>query len=102
MNNRIFLAFLVTASQIVPQIAKANHILAQNGQTAYAITIPDDAIPAEKTAAQELQMHLKQMTNADFAIVTASEYNGGPYLAIVKAFRETEKRMEKSLKKSRK
>ncbi|MBR5837756.1 MAG: hypothetical protein IKZ84_04360, partial [Victivallales bacterium] len=78
MNSRILFAILVAASQIVPQIAKANHTLAMDGRNVYVITIPDDAIPAEKTAAQELQTHLKQMTGAYFAIVTASEYNGGP------------------------
>ena len=82
MNSRIFLALLVAASQIVPQIAKANHTLALNGRNLYAITIPDDAIPAEETAAQELQTHLKQMTDADFRILKASEYNGGPRLAV--------------------
>ena len=82
MNNRIIFAFLVAAAQVIPQTAKANHTLAQNGRTAYAITIPDDAIPAEKTAAQELQMHLKQMSGADFVIMMASEFNGGPRLAV--------------------
>ena len=82
MNNRIIFAFLVAAAQVIPQTAKANHTLAQNGRTAYTITIPDDAIPSEKTAAQELQMHLKQMSGADFTIVTASEFNGGPRMAV--------------------
>ena len=82
MNSRILFAILVTASQIVPQTARAYHQLAMNGRNVYVITIPDDAIPAEKTAAQELQSHLKQMTDADFAIVAASEFKGGPRLAI--------------------
>ncbi len=82
MNSRIFLAFLVTAVQVIPQTAKADHTLAQNGRTAFIITIPNDAIPSEKTAAQELQMHLKQMTDADFTIMTASEFKGGPRLAV--------------------
>ncbi|MBR4900796.1 MAG: DUF4838 domain-containing protein [Victivallales bacterium] len=82
MNSRILFAILVTASQIVSQTARAFHQLAMDGRNVYVITIPDDAIPAEKTAAQELQTHLKQMTDADFTIVTASEYNGGPRLAV--------------------
>ncbi len=82
MNSRILFAILVTASQIVPQTARAFHQLAMAGRNVYVITIPDDAIPAEKTAAQELQTHLKQMTDADFTIVRASEYNGGPRLAV--------------------
>ena len=56
--------------------------LASGGKTAFTITVPDDAIPAEKTAARELQEHLKQMTGADFTVVSASDFGGGPRIAV--------------------
>lgn len=44
-------------------------ILARNGRTAYVIAVAADAIPAEKTAAEELKKHLESVTDADFPIV---------------------------------
>jgi hypothetical protein len=56
--------------------------LATDGRTDYVIVTPADAIPAEKTAAQELQSHLLKVTGAQFAI--RSETDGPvPARAIV-------------------
>ncbi len=56
--------------------------LAANGRTPYHIVIPDDAIPAEKTGAEELQSHLKKLCGAEFPVITASQYTSGPMIAV--------------------
>lgn len=43
-------------------------VLAQEGKSDYIITIPNKATPVEKTAAQELQTHLAEMTGATLPI----------------------------------
>ena len=43
-------------------------IIATLGKTTYTIALAADAIPAEKTAAQELQKYLQQVTSAEFFI----------------------------------
>lgn len=48
--------------------AKANMIIAQNGKTSLVIAVAADAIPAEKTAAAQLQEYLQQVTGAKFEI----------------------------------
>ena len=67
---------------ILPILSAAEITLAENGQAKAGIVIPEKAKPIVQMAARELAAHLKQMTGADFAIVTASEYKGGPRLAI--------------------
>lgn len=47
--------------------------LAQNGRSNYVIVLANDAIPAEKTAAQELQKYFLQMTDVTLPIKTESE-----------------------------
>jgi hypothetical protein len=42
--------------------------LTKNGKTAYVISLATDAIPAEKTAAEQLQKYLGQVTGASFAV----------------------------------
>ncbi len=56
--------------------------LASGGKTAYAIVLPDDAIPAEETGARELADHLHKMTGAEFPVVAAQAYKGGPAIAV--------------------
>lgn len=43
-------------------------ILSQNSKTSYVIALADDAIPAEKTAAGQLQTYLQEVTGAAFPI----------------------------------
>jgi hypothetical protein len=43
-------------------------LLAQNGKSSYVIALASDAIPAERTAANELQSYLKQVTGANLPI----------------------------------
>jgi len=42
--------------------------LAQNGKTSYVISLANDAIPAEKTAANELQKYFQQVTGTSISI----------------------------------
>jgi hypothetical protein len=48
--------------------AMAQITLAQNQKTSYVIALANDAIPAEKTAAEQLQKYLQQVTGATFSI----------------------------------
>src|SRR5206468_2271269 len=60
-----------------PPLANAAVELARDGKSGYAIVVADDAIAPEKTAARELQEHLKQVTGAELPIVTESDLAGG-------------------------
>ncbi len=48
-------------------------VLVQGGKSAYSIVIPADAIPAEKTAAEQLQKYVLQMTKATLPIKVEKE-----------------------------
>ena len=50
--------------------------LAVDGTTSHRIILADDAIPAERTAAEELARYLERSTSARFEIVTESEDGG--------------------------
>ena len=82
--NRILATILFSAFPwVLSQQTKAASVqLASGGHTEFTITLPDDAIPAEKTAARELQEHLKQMTGADFPVVSAADFAGGARIAV--------------------
>jgi len=47
--------------------------LAQNGKTAYVITLASDAIPAEKTAAEQFQKYFQQVTGASIPIESETD-----------------------------
>lgn len=71
--NKIFTFLLANALfagfGLLPlQQAKAAIDLAKDGRTAYVISLAADAIPAEKTAALQLQKYLGQVTGASFAV----------------------------------
>ena len=69
-----FLAISALATWAMPQ--KANAItLAQNGTTAYVIALANDAIPAEKTAADQLQKYFQQVTGAAISIKSEGDVN---------------------------
>lgn len=62
-----FLSFL--SLSLSSQAATNNAItLAQNGKSDYVIVVPDDAIPAEQTAAQQLQKYFLQMTKVSLPV----------------------------------
>ena len=50
--------------------------IVQDGTSTYSIVIPDDPIPAEKTAAEELARHVEQMSGAKLAIVGEAAFSG--------------------------
>ena len=50
--------------------------LVSQGSSNYTIVIPDEPIPAEQTAAQELAHHVKQMAGAELPIVGESQFDG--------------------------
>ena len=57
----LLFTFTMTTSDFAASIAK-------DGKSDYVIVLPSDAIPAEKTAAKELQEHLKEITGATLEI----------------------------------
>lgn len=79
---RIFISTII-AGLIASSIAFAQeHALIKDAQSDYAIILPDDAIPAEQTAAAELQQHLEQITGVLLPIVNAADYKTGPMIAV--------------------
>jgi hypothetical protein len=56
--------------------------LAQAGATAYAIAVAESATAPERTAAAELAAYLKQITGAEFAMVTPAAAAGRPVIAV--------------------
>jgi hypothetical protein len=64
MFSLMFTAF----SWVNTNSAQADISLAQNGKTAYVIALASDAIPAEKTAAEQLQKYFQQITGAPISI----------------------------------
>jgi hypothetical protein len=77
--------------------AVADTLLAQNGKTSYVISVAADAIPAEKTAATQVQKYLQQVTGATFAIASETDVKAdAPQILVgagarVKALLPTEK-----------
>jgi len=51
----------------------AQLLLAKGGKTSYVIALANDAVPAEKTAAVQLQKYLQQITGAPFRLCGESE-----------------------------
>ena len=78
-----------TGCHAAPQAALT---LAQNGQSDYVITLANDAIPAEKTAASELQKYLKQSTGATLPIKAQSEVVAAAPQILVSASTRARKR----------
>lgn len=65
--------FNAQGAQARTTVRPQNLTLAKAAKTAYTITLAGDAIPAEKTAATELQKYLQQVTGATFPIKSESE-----------------------------
>ena len=75
------LSVLLAVSLASPTFA-ATLRLADSGKTGYSIVVDPDAIAAEKHAAAELAVFLKQVTVADFPIKTTAEPPAGPLLLV--------------------
>src|SRR4051812_28651612 len=78
-GGRMFAKLCVAAACVFAMVspARAALDLSREGKSAYVIVLADDAIPAEKTAAHELQDHLKQVTGAELPITPESALAGG-------------------------
>jgi hypothetical protein len=57
--------------------------LAADGKTSYVIAVSGSAIPAEQTAAQQLARYLKEITGAEFRIVTDTQAVDAPHRIVV-------------------
>ncbi len=89
----LFTGSLLFAQSVFPATAHARkgHLLAENGTTAYVITVAEDAIAPEKTAARELKHYLESITGADFPIVTPAEVDATAPQIIVGAGQQAHK-----------
>ena len=76
---------LVVLAAVMIAVNAGNHAMAaaepitiaQGGKTSYAIIVPDDAIPAERTAASELVDYLEQISGAKLEIRDESKAPAG-------------------------
>jgi hypothetical protein len=66
----------------MPGTAAAELLLAEAGQTGYAVVVAADAAAPEKTAAAELAAYLKKITGAEFAIMPPAAAAGRPVIAV--------------------
>jgi len=66
----------------MPGTAAAELLLAEAGQTGYAVVVAADAAAPEKTAAAELAAYLKKITGAEFAIMPRADAAGRPVIAV--------------------
>ncbi len=70
--KKVFLLLMATLFCSL-EVAHAELKLAQDRKAIYTIALAADAIPAEKTAAQQLQKYLQQVTNAEFVVQTETQ-----------------------------
>ncbi len=68
----LFLSVCALMSGAAPLLSE-EITLAREGEALFTILVPDDAIPAERTAAGQLQKYLNQVTGAEFSVHPASE-----------------------------
>ena len=57
-------------------------LLAKDGVAQAVIVLPDAATPVERSAAEELRLHLDQVTGARFAVTNESAAAGGTHILI--------------------
>jgi len=72
LNNRTIALITVLTCMVVSSSVNALTLI-KNSKTTYTIVIAADAIRSEKTAAKELQQHLKLVTGAQLPIRTESQ-----------------------------
>ena len=83
MSRHAPLCFIVLLAGSLASMALAAPLrLAVGGKTGYSIVVDPDAIAAEKHAAEELAVFLKQVTGADFPVKTTAETPAGPLLLV--------------------
>jgi len=85
-NLMLVLAMLCLAGCRLPtpglSSKPASLMLADQGKTTYVITLSSDHSAAEGYAAEELARHLKEITGAEFAIVTPAERGKRPAIVV--------------------
>lgn len=65
-----FLLWICFSASVLPA---ADVVLSKGGQAMFNILVPSDAIPAERTAADQLRKYLNLVTGADFSILPYEE-----------------------------
>ncbi|HPG65276.1 MAG TPA: DUF4838 domain-containing protein [Candidatus Hydrogenedentes bacterium] len=83
---------IMLCASIVTGIAAADITLVENGASPYAIAVSADPIPAEQTAARELQAYLAEVTGCTLEIISELESRGtgrwimvGPQASVTEA-----------------
>ena len=69
MTSRICCSVLLAAAWAVP-VSAADAVLSRGGRTDWSIAVAPDASPTDVFAAEELQLHLRLSTGAEFPIVS--------------------------------
>ena len=78
MNKKVLvLAWVVAAIVAALFWMSQSPLLFKNGQSEYAIVLCDDASVSEKTAAEELQAYLRQISGAELPLVNSEELEDG-------------------------
>lgn len=78
----VFLMLMVFLTRACFAASKTPLQLADSGHTSYVITISSDASAPEKNAASELSIYLKDITSAEFRIVTPELAKDKPVIAV--------------------
>lgn len=70
---RLSLLIIIFSWGMASSLLAQEAVLAEDGKARFDILVPTDAIPAERTAADQLQKYLNQVTGAEFQVKPASE-----------------------------
>ena len=92
---RVAAAFLLIHGGL-SQLCAGEMALSKAGEALFTITVPTDAIPAERTAAAQLQKYLNAVTGADFPIRDEDEVPVDAPQIVVGAGRRAKKLLPKS------
>ncbi|MBO5885808.1 MAG: DUF4838 domain-containing protein, partial [Bacteroidaceae bacterium] len=78
MNKKALVLACVVAAIVAALVwTSQSPLLFKNGQSEYAIVLCDDASVSEKTAAEELQAYLRQISGAELPLVNSEELEDG-------------------------
>ena len=83
MKKKSFLLICaVTAIVVALFWASQPPALFKDGQSDYSIVLCDDASESEQTAARELQDYLRQISGAEFPLISCNEMSDGKYIFV--------------------
>lgn len=78
MNKKALVLACVVAAIVAALVwTSQSPLLFKNGQSEYAIVLCDDASVSEKTAAEELQAYLRQISGAELPLINSNELEEG-------------------------